>query len=1624
MKKAISMLLAMLIAFGACAAAITAPDSVIAEATEATTQEGNFVYEIINEGAVITDYADPESTDPIVIPESLGGYPVTEIAPKAFCDCMCTSVTVPSTVADIDPTAFAYNMPNIEKYIVAEGNTTYYSDDKGILYSKTLGYPFIDAYPKNSSAKTLSLSFTTMGSGINTLAFSEVKNLEEIEIDCRWVFGVGNYAFNCAEDLKSVTITNCNVISDGAFYGCSSLTDVNLTNLIYVEWDVFKGTPFINDKTKYDADGVFYYNDCLINTLPEADKQTYTIKSGTKSIAGGAFDWDSLTSVVIPSSINNISSNPFGLCANLKNIDVSASTKYTVDEYGVLYGKSGNNLILISYPNGRYRSCFVVKPETIHIASHAFDYSPVRNFYLNSGIEIIYPFGLGGSSVTDVHYEGDEAAWAEVDVFETESGINYLGRQDALQTADIHFSDYSEDTHTILTKTDNYSYCSCGYRSDTAVSNGEYTENGFTYRVVNGKAEITGCSSYVIGKMYIPETIGGLTVTGIGGYAFDLCNCNSVHIPATVEYIETDSGLWSLSSLEEITVDADNANYSAENGILYNKDKTTLLLYPDAKAGNAFEIPSHVKTIGSRAFSNSDVFMLTVPGNVKTIENEAFYYCTYLTDLIIEEGVEHIGDYAFYYSYKLINISLADGIKYIGKEAFGETLYTRTSTSYDSDKVAYLNNYLIATNSRASGGNYDIKEGTVLIAGGVFEWKKITSISVPASVRSIGNAAFNGCEMLESINIAADSEYFCNNAQGAVYTKDMKALVAYPMARKQACFAVPEGVTEIRPYALDCDYMLSNKYIPSSVKTIGAYGIGANPDMTINYQGTQAQWESIAFKTDKYTEKDYPDTINGIKKNYGVYTSAHALADNVTADATCKGTGTETITCTCGYSHVNIIPANGHKATGSFVVITPATCTQAEIEGRYCSVCGEIAERCIRASLGHDFEAVEQDATCTESGGTFNRCKRCGLEEGESIIPATGHTPGEWTVQTAASCTNDGLEILPCTVCGEVIESKVIEGGHKYVATVVEPTCTKDGGEYTVCEVCGEETLDPETVTPATGHTPGEWTVRNAATCTSDGLEIIDCTVCGRRLESRIIEGGHKYASEIVKETCTMTTTHYCCMVCGNDYYEDVYTSNTHGELVEVIEDADCINEGRKYMKCTVCNAIIGNTTYIPPEGHDLSEVTVREATCTEQGERLTECSRCDYEKTEAIPKESHVFGKWVYESGNVFSGKCAVCGDGFESLEVALTLDRTRFSIVNGGTDKLTASATENISTDFIFTSDNENIVSVDRDGTVIAKKTGTATVTARLNGTDITAQCKITVVPNVYPVSWMVDGDVHHSGTVEEGQKITSPSVPVKEGFEFVGWTPEIPEVMPSNAMAFTAVFNEVTESKDYDVRIACSPEAFGGENVTLDVAPVTGEREPGGVYMVEGEYYEQIGIYNIKTLGEDSEVIQPLDGYRVTVKMAIPEKYKNRTDFMVYHRFVDGGRERLSTADGTLRVENGYFVFEVSKFSEFEFFVPKAIAGIKITKLPDKIKYSYKTDDKINLTGIRIKFTDSNGKTRTVSNPDLLNATGFNSSKIGKQTIVVNYGHFYDTFEVEVTYSWWQMLLKILSLGLIRF
>jgi len=164
----------------------------------------------------------------------------------------------------------------------------------------------------------------------------------------------------------------------------------------------------------------------------------------------------------------------------------------------------------------------------------------------------------------------------------------------------------------------------------------------------------------------IPANLG---ITEIGDAFQIYSKITSVVIPATVTKIGVGAFVW-CESLTSINVDEGNTAYSSENGVLYNKNKTTLVVYPGGKKG-VFAIPNGVTGIGEEAFNCCiNLTGVIIPDSVTNIGDRAFYNCTGLIKADIGKGITRIGEKAFAWCERLTGVTLSSGLTGIDGNAF------------------------------------------------------------------------------------------------------------------------------------------------------------------------------------------------------------------------------------------------------------------------------------------------------------------------------------------------------------------------------------------------------------------------------------------------------------------------------------------------------------------------------------------------------------------------------------------------------------------------------------------------------------------------------------------------------------------------------------------------------------------------------------------------------------------------------------------------------------------------------------------------------------------------------------------------------------------------------------------
>ena len=219
------------------------------------------------------------------------------------------------------------------------------------------------------------------------------------------------------------------------------------------------------------------------------------------------------------------------------------------------------------------------------------------------------------------------------------------------------------------------------------------------------------------------------SVTSIGRYAFEQCNAlKNITIPASVTSIESNAFFNSVGLLN-VNVDSSNTKFSSEDGILYNKNKTSLLLYPAGRQANSYTINQGVTSIGDHAFAYChNLTNVVFPDTLTSIGKYSFGVCDNLKSITLPNSLTSIGTYAFGACESLQNIEIPESVTEIKDYAFSEC-YSFTSIK--------------------------IPDGIPNIQRYTFEFcHGLKSIAIPKSITSVGIGAFRECENFTDIYYA------------------------------------------------------------------------------------------------------------------------------------------------------------------------------------------------------------------------------------------------------------------------------------------------------------------------------------------------------------------------------------------------------------------------------------------------------------------------------------------------------------------------------------------------------------------------------------------------------------------------------------------------------------------------------------------------------------------------------------------------------------------------------------------------------------------------------------------------------------------------------------------------------
>lgn len=323
----------------------------------------------------------------------------------------------------------------------------------------------------------------------------------------------------------------------------------------------------------------------------------------------------------------------------------------------------------------------------------------------------------------------------------------------------------------------------------------------------------------------------------------------SLYIPASLTHIVygvangTFGAFAGCESLREFIVSEENNTFASIDGVLFNKDKTTLLLYPNAH-GATYSVPAGVTRIENTAFQGcysltnitfpvgltsigeaafercTSLESLVLPAGLVRVEPTAFLTCTSMKSLVLPESLEVIEEAVFGGCTSLTDITFPSGLKRIEGRAFRRCLsLTDVALPSGVESIGY------SAFEQCAFTNILLPQSLKTLGDFAFSYcASLERLALPASVEKVGSGLFVWCKSLQEITVPEENKYY-TSLDGVLYDKAKTKLVAFPLARAGA-YAVPNGVESIEDYAFSNCVALTAVSFPESLTVIGNQTFG------------------------------------------------------------------------------------------------------------------------------------------------------------------------------------------------------------------------------------------------------------------------------------------------------------------------------------------------------------------------------------------------------------------------------------------------------------------------------------------------------------------------------------------------------------------------------------------------------------------------------------------------------------------------------------------------------------------------------------------------------------------------------------------------------------------------------
>ncbi len=572
---------------------------------------------------------------------------------------------------------------------------------------------------------------------------------------------IGNKAFFDFVNLESVKISDSvTTIGNWAFYNCTKLTKIIIPS----------SATAIGSRAFYGCEAL----------------EDLTIGNSVSSIGESAFySCDNLASVTIPDSVVTMGTNVFSNCQNLKSVTI------------------GNSVTAIK-------------------ANAFYSCANLESIIMGNSVTTIGNWAFSGCQKLKVIKIGDSVTSIGDRAFNRCTNLAVVTIPDSVASiGDNTFYDYN---YNMIIRANSGSYAETYAKNNNIIfsvpsgicgDNATYTlgEDGSLLIEGTGALNEGAFSRWGIISLIISDGITEIDATSFGRCV----NLENIWIGNDVKFVG-DNPFRNCGTPKTLTVSEDNPNYSALDGILFNKDKTELIKAVGA-IPSSYAVPDTVVTIAKKAFElKSELIELTIPDSVITIDDRAFYFCESLSSVTLGNSVETIGLEAFYECDALVSIVVPESVTSLGAYSLGYFALDYVELMYEivpdfsiygkrgTEAETYANN---------NGMNFiriDMEEDTVVDSGMCGE-----------------NAAW----------ILSENGTLTLFGTGSVEKGSWDASIVNNVI-------LESGITSIEPLCFDDENNIVSVTIPETVTNIGEGAFsGCTSLVDVYYEGSEYQWNII-----------------------------------------------------------------------------------------------------------------------------------------------------------------------------------------------------------------------------------------------------------------------------------------------------------------------------------------------------------------------------------------------------------------------------------------------------------------------------------------------------------------------------------------------------------------------------------------------------------------------------------------------------------------------------------------------------------------------------------------------------------------------------------------------------------